>query len=74
MTKVNEKKDGYITFGDLTQLAVLAGITPTPAYLNDLWASYKSPYGEYMQFEGFKGAIMKMSPKIASMINNAKPG
>ena len=48
MTKVNENKDGFITFGDLTQLAVLAGIKPTPAYLNTLWADYKSPYGEYM--------------------------
>ena len=74
MTKVNDKKDGLITFSDLTQLVVLAGIKPTPAYLNDLWTKFKCHDGEFLQFEQFKGAIMAISPRIAFMVNNAKPG
>ena len=74
MTKVNDKKDGFISYSDLTQLVVLAGLKPTPAYLNDIWTKFKCPDGEFLQFEQFKGAIMAISPKIAFMVNNAKPG
>ena len=74
MTKINEKKDGFVTFHDLTTLTVLLGIKPTPAYLNDIWGKFKSHEGDFIDFEGFKGAVSKMSPKVAFMINNAKPG